>query len=66
MLVLPPNKALKSDKMPATREVEQGHECLSWVVNRLSKMHCQRLFSPKETLKYLEWVAIFGHERSLR
>jgi hypothetical protein len=29
-----PNKRMQSDKAPATREVEQGHERLSWVGNR--------------------------------
>jgi len=29
------NKRMQSDKVAATREVEQGHECLSWVVSCL-------------------------------
>ena len=32
------NKRMQSYKVPSTREVEQGHECLSWVGNRLSSV----------------------------
>ena len=31
--------------MDATRKVEQGHECLSWVVSRRLKFDSERLFS---------------------
>ena len=29
---MPPSKDMQSDKVLATRDVGQGHECLNWVV----------------------------------
>ena len=39
------NKRMQSDKVAATREVEQGHECLSWVDKRPLARNSRRLLS---------------------
>jgi len=30
----PHNKRMQSDKVPAAREIEQGHECPRWALSR--------------------------------
>jgi hypothetical protein len=57
-------KRMQLDKVPATREIEQGHERLSWVVNRRWLIEFERQFFPKETLNWLGQEAIFSQERS--
>ena len=54
-----------SDKMTAAREVEQGHECLSWAHCRLWKINSRGLLSPLETLKNASQEAANGTKQPL-
>jgi hypothetical protein len=55
---------MQLDKVPVTREVEQGYEHLSWVAFRQWQIKFERQLSPKETLKNAAWTSEFGQKRS--
>ena len=55
---------MQPDKQTNTREAEQGHESLLWVVSRGLKLSDEGMFSRKRTLKRTHWTSPFGQKQT--